>query len=126
MNPRAAKRLHDVLEQGTRIAKFVETRAPEEVNANWMDQYALVKALEIVGEAIVSAVRFEPELRVHLPDVRGWIGLRNRLIHEYWTVDPPSIWKIAVTEMPDLVAAVERVLEQAQDPQINANDWFDE
>jgi uncharacterized protein with HEPN domain len=64
---------------------------------------ALVKALEIVGEA---AVRLGAETREAYPQIAwsGIIGMRNILVHAYGTIDPAELWKTVQNDLPALVA----------------------
>jgi uncharacterized protein with HEPN domain len=58
--------------------------------------------LRFFGEA---ASRISAELRVVTPQV-PWadiIGMRNRLVHAYFDIDPDIIWQAAIREMPALV-----------------------
>jgi uncharacterized protein with HEPN domain len=71
---------------------------------------ALVRLLEIVGEA---AAHVPAEERVLHPDI-PWpeiIGLRNRLIHGYDSVDFDILWQIVMEDLPPLIAALEKTLE---------------
>jgi uncharacterized protein with HEPN domain len=73
---------------------------------------ALVRLLEIVGEA---AARLSPELRDRHPEV-PWplvVGLRNRLIHGYDTVNFDILWVILTQDLAPLVAAVDAILERS-------------
>jgi len=68
---------------------------------------ALVRLLEIVGEA---ASRTTPDERLKHPSI-PWsqiVGLRNRLIHGYDSVDFDVLWGIISADLPKLVAELER------------------
>jgi uncharacterized protein with HEPN domain len=70
---------------------------------------ALVRLLEIVGEA---AARVTPGLRDAHPEV-PWpliVGLRNRLIHGYDSVDFDILWAILTADLPPLAAALDVLL----------------
>ena len=70
---------------------------------------ALLHLVEIVGEA---AGRVSPATRAHLPDFpwSGMIGMRNRIIHGYDTVDIPVVWDTIVHDLPELVLMIENQL----------------
>lgn len=63
---------------------------------------ALARLMEIVGEA---AARVTPETRNQIPLVpwSGIVGLRNRLIHGYDSMDLDILWTILSRELPELV-----------------------
>ncbi len=70
---------------------------------------ALVRLLEIVGEA---ASRVSNDGRALLPQL-PWveiIGLRNRLIHGYDSVDFDILWEILRSDIPALVAELRKSL----------------
>jgi uncharacterized protein with HEPN domain len=67
---------------------------------------SLVRLLEIVGEA-AGRVRAEERARnpaIPWPEI---IGLRNRLIHGYDSVDFDVLWQIVSSDLPALIAALE-------------------
>jgi uncharacterized protein with HEPN domain len=64
--------------------------------------FALVRAIEIMGEA---ASRLSPETRAMTSDV-PWsqiTGMRNRLIHACFDIDSDIVWLTATREIPALV-----------------------
>jgi uncharacterized protein with HEPN domain len=74
---------------------------------------ALVRLLEIIGEA---ATRVSLELRARHPEV-PWpliVGLRNRLIHGYDTVNFDILWAILTQDLAPLVTALDAILNVAE------------
>jgi len=72
---------------------------------------AVVRNLEVVGEAS----RNIPEnVKARYPDVywKGVVGLRNRIIHEYFGVDLKIIWYIVKEELPILMNQMKSILEK--------------
>jgi uncharacterized protein with HEPN domain len=70
---------------------------------------ALVRLLEIVGEA---AARVPDDVRTR-HSVIPWpqiVGLRNRLIHGYDTVDFDILWQIVIVDLPPLIGELDRIL----------------
>jgi uncharacterized protein with HEPN domain len=64
--------------------------------------FALVRAIEIIGEA---ASKLSPEAQASAPRV-PWpsiVAMRNRLIHAYFDVDPEIVWKTVAEEIPALL-----------------------
>ena len=71
---------------------------------------SLVRLLEIIGEA---AGRVAADERARHPDI-PWseiVGLRNRLIHGYDSVDFDILWQIVSDDLPPVIAALEKALE---------------
>lgn len=72
---------------------------------------ALVKAIEIIGEA---GARVSIEGRDATPDV-PWpeiVGMRNRLVHAYFDVDLDVVWTTVRHDLPPLVEALQAALEE--------------
>jgi uncharacterized protein with HEPN domain len=64
-------------------------------------QLALVKLVEIIGEA---AARLSPDLRGATPDT-PWadiIGMRHRLVHNYREIDLLLVWRTVQGDIPAL------------------------
>jgi uncharacterized protein with HEPN domain len=72
-------------------------------------QLSLTHLLEIIGEA---ASRIPPEIRQRYTTI-PWplvIGIRNRLIHGYDTVDLDIVWKTVSESLPSFIRALEEAL----------------
>ncbi|MCZ7664280.1 MAG: DUF86 domain-containing protein [Thermoleophilia bacterium] len=103
--------LADVLECAGRIADYVSGLGFEEFSLNTMAQDAVLRNLEVIGEAVK---RVPDEWRGRAPDVpwRDIAGLRDHLIHEYPRVDLAIVWDVVVNEVPSLAEAIEALLEK--------------
>ena len=70
---------------------------------------AVVRSLEIIGEAVKNV----PErIRNRYPNVewRAIAGMRDKLIHDYVTVDYDIVWDVLTNKVPTLMLEVERIL----------------
>jgi uncharacterized protein with HEPN domain len=102
-------RLRHMLDYSREAAALVAGRTREDLDTDRTLNLALVRLLEIVGEA---ASRTTDEERLRYPSI-PWnqiVGLRNRLIHGYDSVDFDVLWGIASVDLPKLVAELERPL----------------
>lgn len=71
-----------------------------------LHQYALVKVLEIVGEA--ARAISEPTKTAH-PEIQ-WIriiDMRNHLVHRYFRIDLPIVWDVVQNHLAPLIAQLE-------------------
>lgn len=77
-------------------------------DSSW-DRAAMERMVEIVSEA---SRRIPEELKATEPDIpwRAIAGIGNKLRHDYDEVAPALIWRVAVHDLPDLEAALQRML----------------
>ena len=70
---------------------------------------ALVKAIEIVGEA---AGQISAETRAENPHLpwKAMIGMRHILVHEYFSIDLDILWGTASTQLPTLLSELARIV----------------
>lgn len=90
-------------------SKFVEGRSRSDLDADRMLVFALVRAVEIIGEA---ASKLSSEGRAGLPAV-PWssvVGMRNRLIHAYFDVDLDILWNTVTRALPPLGEQIQAAL----------------
>jgi uncharacterized protein with HEPN domain len=74
-------------------------------------ELALIRLVEIVGEA---SAKVSPETQSKYPSI-PWaqaIGMRNRLIHGYDSVDLEVLWDTIEVDLPPLIAELETILGQ--------------
>ncbi len=102
--------LQHILESIGHIQDDLRDIKVEQFLTNRMRQSAVIRELEIVGEA---AGKLEEEFKVSHPNIpwRQIIGMRNRLTHEYWDVDLVKIYNVCTGEILDLQKEILKVLE---------------
>jgi uncharacterized protein with HEPN domain len=73
--------------------------------------YAVVRALEILGEA---AKRIPQDVRDQNPAIpwRAMVGIRDKLIHDYTSVNLEIVWNTVQQDLPALLPEVEKMLQQ--------------
>ncbi|MHB0936025.1 MAG: HepT-like ribonuclease domain-containing protein [Armatimonadota bacterium] len=74
-----------------------------------MRQYAILHAVEIIGEA---AAKVSPEYRSSHPEIpwRDIVGMRNHLVHAYFDIDIPLTWKTVTEDIPQLIETLKKLL----------------
>ena len=108
-------RLLHMLEHAREAVELVEGHARENLDKDRVLSLAVVRLLEIVGEA---AAGVSEKSRGEFPGI-PWaeiVGLRNRLIHGYDSVDLDIVWNIVKGDLPALVRYL------AADPDLQADD----
>ena len=91
------------------VGQFVSGRSRADLDSDRMLLFAVVRAIEVVGEA---AGKVTEETRTEAPEI-PWaaiVSMRNRLIHGYFDIDPEIVWKTVSKELPDLLPRLQRLL----------------
>jgi len=83
----------DILESIARIQEYTSDLTEEEFLKNTEKQDAVIRRLEIIGEAVKN---LPEKIRDHYDDIpwRKIAGLRDVLIHEYSGVKEKRVWKV--------------------------------
>ena len=104
-------RVRHMLDHAREAMEMVRHRSRTDLDTNRMLSLALVRLMEIVGEA---AVRMPEAFRSRYPEIpwRDVADLRNRLIHGYDTVNFDILWTIIQEDLPPLIEQLEAILKQ--------------
>ena len=102
--------LEHMLQALDRIEELLGRTTREEFEGDWVVQDALIRQLEIIGEA---AGRVSSDLAQSHPEVpwKEITGLRHKLIHDYFAVDLGIVWKTAEEEAVEVRPMIEQALE---------------
>lgn len=108
------KRLFDALNACQAIEAFVAEKTFADYESNLMLRSAVERQFEIIGEALHQAEALVPELSEQLPELRRIVGMRNRIIHGYDSVDDELLWQTIRAHIPNLSQRLAQLL-QAND-----------
>jgi uncharacterized protein with HEPN domain len=102
-------RLRHMLDHAREAVAMVYGKTRRHLDTDRKLNLALVRLLEIVGGA---ANRTPQDERARYPRI-PWpriVGLRNRLIHGYDSVDFDILWEIVKRDLPALIATLEQIV----------------
>ncbi len=107
-------KLQHMLDHANEAVAMVREKEKSDLQKNRLLELAITRLVEIVGEA---AAKISPENQAKYPSI-PWsqiIGMRNRLIHGYDSVDLDVLWDTIDVDLPPLITALEKILEQTGD-----------
>jgi len=81
----------------------------DQFESNFRINFAVVRALEIVGEA---TKRLPMTLRDQYPNIpwKQMAGMRDRIIHGYDTVDLEIVWDVVKQDIPQIKPQIQQIL----------------
>jgi len=105
--------LSDIREAIHRITTYATGMSYETFMADTKTQDAVIRNLEIIGEATKN---LSEQLRTEYPDVpwKSMAGVRDRLIHHYFGVNLDIVWQIATTELSQVLSFLNKSKEDQQ------------
>ena len=110
-------RLQDMLEYAQNAMQFAEGVSYEEFLTDRMRYFAIMKNIEIIGEAANMLTNDFRNLHPELP----WnqiIGMRHVLVHGYAQISDLKLWRTVTNDLPPLYQFVSQCLSN-----INWEDW---
>lgn len=110
-------RLEDILKCIDNVRQFVRDIDYDTFVADTMCYYAVMKNVEIIGEAANMLTR---NFRKNYDDLpwRMIVGMRNVLTHGYANVSDVKLWKTATEDLDEMYEVVSRYLSE-----IDWNEW---
>ena len=95
-------RLQHMIEAAESAIEFASGRNRADLDTDRMLLFAVIHAIEIVGEA---ASKISDESRV-VHDAIPWkaiVGMRNRLVHAYFEINADIVWETVTVEIPGVL-----------------------
>lgn len=91
-----------------RIGRYLARMDRAAFLANEEKQDAVIRNIEIIGEAAQSIRRRHPEFAARHPEIPwgGVYGMRNAIAHGYFTVDLEVVWKTVCEDLPTLAEQI--------------------
>ena len=109
MSQRDDAYLFDILDSARMALEYMHNIKAEEFTKNALLQDAVVRRLEIIGEASNRVSSDTQKKYPHLP-WQAMKGTRNRIVHEYDSIELDIIWEIVKQDLPILVSELEKIV----------------
>jgi uncharacterized protein with HEPN domain len=105
--------LSDIVLWGRRIELYTANINFDDFNADLKTQLAVIKCLEVIGEASARIANLEPDLEKRSPklELAEAYRMRNRLIHGYFGINVSIVWNAAKQDVPDVLATAQEILD---------------
>jgi len=103
--------LEELIEAAERACEFGSGLDRRGCQPGSMAFEAIVRQIEIIGEA---AGHIPADIRARAPDI-PWAnlsGMRNRLIHGYFAVDPDIVWSVLQDKLPGMLPSLKTLYEK--------------
>ena len=102
-------RLQDSIQAADNILSFTEGHTQKQLSADKLRYFAVVKNVEIIGEAAYMLSLEFKEKYAHIPwnDI---IRMRYVLVHGYATILPELLWHTALMDVPILKEQIEAIM----------------
>jgi uncharacterized protein with HEPN domain len=103
--------LRDIVDAMGKAQQFVKNLSYEEFKTDDKTVFAVVRALEIVGEATKN---IPDDIRTNYPEIpwKDMAGMRDVLIHEYFGADVETVWLTVTEKIPQVKPMIEKMLEK--------------
>ena len=104
-------RLEDILTAGRLISTYIGGMTVEQFGADTEKQDAVIRRLEIIGEATRHLADETQDAIPELP-FRKMRGMRNIVVHDYASVNMQIVWEVASAHVPEMVQILEKFFAQ--------------
>ena len=115
MQPKTPKFLDDIRDGATFIRQVTHGKTLDDYCADRLLRQAEERNFEIIGEAVRRLAEHDSETAARIGEYPQIIGLRNLLIHGYELIDDYLVWQVIQNDLPALVDAVEKLLDETDD-----------
>ena len=101
----------DILENIDLMTNIIGDLKYEDFLANMEKKYAVVRCIEIIGEAVKNV---SDDIRHKYPKIpwRNMAGMRDKVIHSYMGVDYKIVWQVATIDLPALKPLLNRIFSE--------------
>jgi uncharacterized protein with HEPN domain len=98
-----------MLDYAREAVSMIAGKGPDSLARERLLELSLIKLVENIGEAAARVSQEGQEKYAEIP-WREVIGMRNRLVHGYDSVDLAILWDTIELDLPPLIAQLEKIL----------------
>lgn len=112
---RLADYLDHMLEATQQACSYAEGMDKADFLADRRTQQAVILNLIIIGEAATKLLQSYEDFLARHPDVpwHNMKGMRNRIAHGYFDIDPAVVWDTVLSALPALLERLPAIREDA-------------
>jgi len=101
--------LKDVFEHMKHAEAFIENLTQEEFIKDKKTSYAVVRCIEIIGEAVKN---IPDDVRGKYPDIpwKKMAGMRDKISHFYFGIDMKKVWLTVKRDIPEIKPSIKKIL----------------
>ncbi len=103
--------LSDIIENITQAESFLGEMTFDQFNADRKTAYAVIRCLEIIGEATKNIPGTIQATRPAIP-WSDMARMRDKCIHAYWGIDYQILWKAVKEELPAIQTQAQELLNE--------------
>lgn len=106
--------LFHILQALKRISEYVDGMDESGFLQDTFTQDAVIRNLEVIGEASQNLIRYHDDFIVKYPEVpwEKMYWMRNRLSHGYFSIDFEIVWKTLEQDLPALQKQIQAIYGQ--------------
>ena len=102
--------VEDILDAMEKVELLGEGISYEQFETDFRINFAVIRALEIIGEA---SKRLPESIRANYAEIpwKGMAGMRDRIIHGYDDVDYQIVWGVVKKDIPEIKPRIQTILD---------------
>lgn len=103
--------LEDIIKAMDDAMRFIDDMSYDDFNKDTKTTYAVIRALEIIGEASKNIPASVKSHYIQIP-WKDMAGMRDKVIHAYSGVDLRRVWSTVKQDIPALKPLFQRIIEE--------------
>ncbi len=107
--------LEDILECIIKINEYIEEVSEQDFEINIEKQDAVIRRLEIIGEAVKHISKNVRNKNTDIP-WREMAGMRDVVVHQYFGISIGLIWKVCSVDIPKLEVSIKKIIKEQLPP----------